>query len=854
MLLLLTGMSSQAQCIAGYTAARLDWENIDFLPSNNTLYTNFYNATTFPYTQKFGIGTRTVTFSMSNDLTLAGENNDQTADAGADVEFSGNTGTITMTFDQEVMNVRFSIYDIDRRQNVTINSRNAANNNVTTLLARRSTAILTLAGNPGNNPSATSCTTAGTCEVADNSNDGTIDVTVAGPVRTITITLGNNGNTPPSPEIFLSDITACVTGSFPTNYYNISRPFTGQSQYVLTVLDNNIYFTDPATGFSRFLFNDPGHPNINSMGYDPYNRWVYYTYSLTSDDRNELKIKKCDLNTGTITVLVSDVRTIGISTYEEGVISGAAAFYNGSFYIGIEGYTGTSGGGAYAAGRKSCVWKIDFNASGAIVGNAAQVYGSLADNGTNASNIHDWSDFGISNGIIYDFDGSVSGNNIYHYDMMTGTVTNTYSPGATFTPGQVSVGWDGTVYQQYANGASSLPHIARYNLDGTIGTRYNLSSNPMFTPASPSLGDAAEAYRPFLDFGDAPATYDPAANDPAVHDSSRATLRLGADINVEWLKRGTTSTNDPFDDGLPSVPILSPGNPFYATRMSVFNNTGAPATLIGWLDYNNNGVFDPAEGRSVTVNSSPSLQNVWVIWNGFTISPTLVQGTYTYVRYRLTSASNGMTVNNPTGFYSNGEVEDYRVIVDNYPLAVSLLDFDAKVTPQSKVKLNWKTATEDENMAGYGVERSRNGSDWEAIGFVAATHKADGNVYDVMDNAPYMGTSRYRLRIGQNSSGAAKYSDIRTVTINDKNASVLLAPNPASDKAILTITNAQRNKTVDIRVLNTLGVVLLAQKQGLAIGANPIELPLPASWPSGTYMVQVISEEGVINKKLLIRR
>ncbi len=839
-----------AQCGTGYTQATLNWTNIDFLPSSGTRYTTYYNATSFPYTQKFGLGTNAVTFTMTTGMTLSGENNTHTADAGTKVQFDNN-GTITMVFEQPVTNVAFSIYDIDRRQIVTLNSKNAANADITTVISKRNTlsTILTLTplSGSGTSPVATACTGT-TCEVGNASNDGTIDVAVAGPVKTITITLSSNG-TATSPEIYLSNIRACVTGTFPTGYYAVSRPFTGQAQYVITVLNNNVYFTDPVTGRARLLFTEPGHTNINSTAYDPYSRIVYYTYSLTSNDRNELKIKKYDVNTGVISTVINDVRTIGVSTYESGVTSGAAAFYNGSLYIGIEGYTGAS----YAAGRKSCVWKIDFDGSGNITGRAAQVYGSLSDNGTISTALHDWADFAINDGVLYDFNGAPSNSAVYHYNMMTGNVTNTYAV-SSFVPGQVSVGWDGKIYQQYAYSVTSTaPYIAEYNLTGAIGTQYGITSNPMYTPAIPSLGDAAEAYRPFLDFGDAPASYDPVGVDPAVHDTSAATLRLGPGVNVEWLKRGVTSTEDQFDDGLLYVPILAPGNPNYFAQVRVFNNTGAPATLCGWLDYNNNGLFDPGEGRSFTVPSSSSMQNVWVYWVGFTISPTLTNGTTTYLRLRLTSAANGMTVNNPNGFFSDGEVEDYRVIVDNYPLAVSLFSFDAVAQSRNKVQLTWASAMEDDNFPGYEVQRSKNGTDWEVLGFVAPARTPGNHNYEWYDNAPYAGESRYRLRLGA-SSGTGKYSDTRTIRIGDDPASVVLAPNPAKDKAIITIATGRRSKQVEIRVMSMQGNLLFSQKHLLSAGTVPVELPIPSSWPAGTYLVQVISEEGVINKKLLINK
>ncbi|HEY6505229.1 MAG TPA: hypothetical protein VIZ28_14740, partial [Chitinophagaceae bacterium] len=85
-----------AQCTAGYTNAELNWDHLDFLPSNNVRYTSFYPTAAFPYTQNFAIGTRRLNFVMAPqaNITLNGENATHTghagslATAGDDVQFT----------------------------------------------------------------------------------------------------------------------------------------------------------------------------------------------------------------------------------------------------------------------------------------------------------------------------------------------------------------------------------------------------------------------------------------------------------------------------------------------------------------------------------------------------------------------------------------------------------------------------------------------------------------------------------------------------------------------------------------------------------------------------------------------
>ena len=247
------------------------------------------------------------------------------ATAGDDVQFTTTSSaatTITTTFDINVANVRFSIFDIDANQRVNITATNALGVAQTiTIVKVNAASAITRCGSGTTSATATGPVTA----YGVNDPMGAINVTIAGPVRRIVMTLSNATG-----DIWLGDIDACVTGAFPNNYQQISRPFIGQPQYVLAVVNNNVYYINPANGRSYFLFNEPGHDRLNSMAYDPYRRVVYYTYSLTDrvglNPANDKTLKKYDVDTKTISVLVPNVNTIGIPTYESGVESGAALF------------------------------------------------------------------------------------------------------------------------------------------------------------------------------------------------------------------------------------------------------------------------------------------------------------------------------------------------------------------------------------------------------------------------------------------------------------------------------------------------------------------------------------------------
>lgn len=843
-----------AQCPGGYTQSELNWDHLDFLPSNNTRYSSFYPSAAFPYTQNFAMGTRSVNFIMAPAATLVlnGENSTNTAHAGShanagdDIHFTttaASDNTITVRFDDEVANLRFSLFDLDNGQRITITAVNAGGAaQVITLENAAASSGITLSGSG----STTVIATGPAMNYADNDNNGTLNIGIDGPMIQFVITLNGAAG-----DIWLSDLKACVGGAFPDNYQQVSRPFTGQPQYVLAVVNNNVYYVDPNSGRGYHLFREPGHDRLNSMAYDPYRREVWYTYSLTDrvglDPRNDKALKKYSVDNKTISVVIPNVNTFGIPTYESGVESGAASFYNGSLYLGIEGYTGTSGSGSYAAGRKSTIWKISFDEAGNPIAPAVQVFGITADNGTDAQNIHDWSDFAISNGILYDFDGSNSGDiDFYHFNLMTGQRIE-YDP-VGVDPKQVAIGWDEKLYDVDAR-------LALYNGVDRVTAPFTITAplGPAI-PSNGSWGDAAGPYRPFLDFGDAPASYDPDPLSPACHDTltpnvsgRRTRMRLGADEDVEWLKRGFTTVEDNFEDGLAFVPLYTVGS--YLARVSVFNNTGRNARVCAWLDFNGNGIFDPGEGITpINVASSNLTRTVDLVWPNAPSS--IPNGGYTYLRIRITDAAFGMGVNNATGYYSMGEVEDYLVRVENFTLPVHLLSFDAKVANPSAVDLDWSVAGEDE-LAGYDIQRSADGLNWESIAFVPTTTAGVLKHHRYTDGQALQGRSFYRLRLHEKGGPAFNYSAQRMVAIQVRTAGLSLRPNPASNHVTLSLEHG-RTEAASLRITGMQGTLFVNEGIKLQIGVNTISVPLAANWPPGHYVVQIITGNDRITQMLVI--
>lgn len=859
--LVISSLYSQGQCGAGYTTAQLNWDYLDYYynsgsnlaPYGYSSGTRNYISNAMEQAQSFAIGTNWVTFTTSAAGIVKGVNGTNTVNlasyAGDDAQFTptASNQTITLTFNTEVKNLQFTLYDVDGTQKMNFSAKNAANTAQTINVVTYGTSVISINNNNATNANISSSSTT----VGTGSNTGAATITVSGSVKTFTITITAIGT---DPAFWLSDINACVTGSFPTNYHKIAsaKPFTGQPDYLLTTPNNNsVYMLDPATGKAWFLFKDPEKQYVNSLAYDQVHHILYYVAdgsSTSTLERSNKQIKKYDFNAETISVVSSDIGAdLGIPTFDAGVESAGAAFYDGALYLGIEGGRFSS-----SVTRKSIIYRIEFDASLNPV-RAYQVYATDAFNSSGTS-LHDWGDFLIKDGVLYDFNTARTNstprypNSSYvHFDMMSSQILNNYlNPNpSTNLPysGQGGMDWQGNLYTLFDDG------IAKYT-SGTTGTKLAYSvvvdGPDAWVDAS---GDASEPFRPKLDFGDAPASYDPATGDPAVHGQD-ANLRLGASQDLEWITNGQTAlaNSDNYDDGLAYVTNLVPSSGSYLTTVSVYNNTGANATVCAWLDYNGNGVFDASEGVSVNVPTNASAQNVNLFWP--LISSSLPIGSHTYLRIRVTSAANGMTTSNPTGYYSIGEVEDYSVYVNTTPLEVKYSDFNAQLTKTKTAKLSWSSQDESD-IAYYVIEKSVDNTNWTTVDFANSKMQAGLVKHEMTDMNVTEGITYYRLKTIQ-KTGKPAVSSIRQVENKAGKFSLLVSPNPVTSKAFATISSASAEEAV-LQVVNDQGMIMYQNKLHLNAGTNSIELPV-AGFSNGRYILNITTGSKSLRQSLIVNK
>jgi|GEM_PF-1643802 len=187
--------------------------------------------------------------------------------------------------------------------------------------------------------------------------------------------------------------------------------------------------------------------------------------------------------------------------------------------------------------------------------------------------------------------------------------------------------------------------------------------------------------------------------------------------------------------------------------------------------------------------------------------------------------------------------------IDESPLPVTLLSFNAQATAQNTVNVAWVTASQVDNK-WFTVERSKDGVIFDSIGILAgAGTTSETLTYGFLDESPYTGTSYYRLK-QTNLDGTSSYSHIAAVNIS-LSAKLTVYPNPANASSVYTY-NATEAGNADIRMITADGKVINTGTVNMQQGANT--LPLNAgSLAGGTYSLQVILNGQANETKFIVR-
>lgn len=171
------------------------------------------------------------------------------------------------------------------------------------------------------------------------------------------------------------------------------------------------------------------------------------------------------------------------------------------------------------------------------------------------------------------------------------------------------------------------------------------------------------------------------------------------------------------------------------------------------------------------------------------------------------------------------------------PLPVEWVSFTAQ-KEEAIITLEWETAAEINN-AGFEVQHSKEGSNWETLDFVPA--KGAGH-YHYHDHYPQQGINYYRL-LQLDFDGRSSTSETEVIYYEIKDITVGLYPNPASN--ILKIAYPSQSSNVSAFIFNAQGEKIMdITIQSIRQDINIEQLP------TGVYWLKVEEQTAVAFTKI----
>jgi hypothetical protein len=182
---------------------------------------------------------------------------------------------------------------------------------------------------------------------------------------------------------------------------------------------------------------------------------------------------------------------------------------------------------------------------------------------------------------------------------------------------------------------------------------------------------------------------------------------------------------------------------------------------------------------------------------------------------------------------------------------VKLISFEGKSTKDCAYELQWSTQ-EEFNVARYEIEASTNGMDFIKQMNISANTVLTGN-YHYTINGLSANKYYFRLKIIE-KDGNYTYSKI--ICLQSEcytNFNVTLSPNPVNDLIHLSVW-VPTNQYCTVSILNCTGQVIRKERIVFSNGKNEYNISNLHRLAAGTYILQIINEEGIkISKEFLIK-
>ncbi|MHA4846034.1 T9SS type A sorting domain-containing protein [Flavitalea antarctica] len=239
-------------------------------------------------------------------------------------------------------------------------------------------------------------------------------------------------------------------------------------------------------------------------------------------------------------------------------------------------------------------------------------------------------------------------------------------------------------------------------------------------------------------------------------------------------------------------------------------------------------------------------------------TPVLTGGNYVYnapfpsfladsaqhlVQYRIRVATSPANLYGGCAFFNSARI---IVMVDNcrYVLKTDLLSFKASLVGK-QANLKWQTNNETSKTT-FDIQKSYDGTRFFRIGTLTGVEYK--HTYSFIDPEPVNGPVFYRIVVTE--PGNKKISNTELLKTSDANFGFVSVANPFYD-VLLFDFNTQQNTVATIVISDAHGRTIRSFRQSFVKGSNPVTVNNLGALNGGTYVLQVISGDGVRSRRVI---
>ncbi len=186
---------------------------------------------------------------------------------------------------------------------------------------------------------------------------------------------------------------------------------------------------------------------------------------------------------------------------------------------------------------------------------------------------------------------------------------------------------------------------------------------------------------------------------------------------------------------------------------------------------------------------------------------------------------------------NSGRSDRFRIVFTNAvpapnpPSTVTPVTYKSVTALQGNngVAVQWQV-TNEQNVAGYKVEKSSDGIEFTSIAAIAPSGKSS-SIYNWLDAAVAIGVNYYRIEEIDNN-GTINYSQVIEVSVTKGSSSISVYPNPVVSGVIGLQMNNMTSGNYNIRLINNFGQTVFSSRinhnegnatESISVGSNIIK-------------------------------